>query len=192
MAKLPAVLSLNGEAHEQLPLTIASEVVSVTEGGSGYKQPWQKDDAEKSVKSTGMFEASGCAAWLQPFSTSEIPCEEPSLETVVQISELFSKDAVWAASIGSSGAQAAQSDRLVWPGGPMVTYVKSASDAVKDCFRQSLPLVHGHAVLWAWYMATMNAIVANDKPHLQQLWQVARTMTIQVGLPELNHDACYY
>lgn len=159
-------------------------------GGSGYKQPWQKADAEKSVKSTGMFEASGCAAWLQPFCTSEIPCEEPSLETVVQISQLFAKDAVWTASIGS-GAQEAQADRLVWPGGPMVAYVKSASDVVKDCFRQGLPLVHGHAVLWGWYMATMNAIVANDTPHLQQLWQVARTMTIQVGLPELNHDPCY-
>lgn len=182
LAKLPQFLELDDALHIAEPLTISAHAVSDKEGGSGYKHPWIETDARNALTTSGMFEASGNVFWLHPLPKPEMPIEEISLAAVYRLAEaLFSKQAVWQANVKLTGNSTGLMDRLIWPSScPMICCVNSVAEGAKAFFQQGLIPIAGLGILHAFYLAMCDAIVANDKAHIRLLWQMARSVTLQV------------
>ena len=124
-----------------------------------------------------MYEAGANILWVDPGVTrtsSELPIEEPAYATVWRYAnQFFSKDA--AVVVGSTGYS-----RLIFP---MVLegYVSKPEFVLqKDHFRSTVPLVGGHCVLYAWYLAMHQAIQQDDKEWAALLWRCGLTVTLQV------------
>ena len=131
---------------------------------------WLAEQCETSLRSTGLYEASGNALWLQTGTFSASPKEldqgDVNWGSLQQFKMAwFSKKASFKANVTrSSGQKKVKVDkaRLVWPT-VMVCAVSKIPDANKQYFDATLPLLAtGQFILWSWYLALFEAIQAAD------------------------------
>ena len=136
---------------------------------------------ENSLDTTMMCEAGANVLWLDPglspaFLADRRPwiaLEEPSVAVVRRtVNQFFSKDAAWSAKASCKG-------RLAWP----ITMEAAGLTRVEysaEYFDSSIRLLGGHTVLYAWYGAVRDALMARDDDMMRMLWECGLTMTLQV------------
>ena len=124
------------------------------------------------MDTTGIYEASGLALWLQTGafdgaaaakSTGPVRTFVPDIawrELEALEASLFSPSALHKHSV-TRGAKKQIRQRLLWPT-VMICGLADAKAAAQNFFDQQLPLVHGHYLVWAWYVAMFKAI-RNDE-----------------------------
>ena len=137
-----------------------------------------------------MYEAGANVLWLDPglspaFLADRRPwiaLEEPSVAVVRRtVNQFFSKDAAWSAKASCKG-------RLVWP----ITMEAAGLTRVEysaEYFDSSIRLLGGHTVLYAWYGAMRDALMARDDDMIRMLWECGLTMTPGQGVQDSNKKA---
>ena len=160
-----------------------------------FKEIWNPANAVRSINSTGMYEAGGNLTWLDPSLSGvpEVARSEPAWALVIQYASQYFSPAV--AIPDASGQKGL--GRIVFPFSPIEAYVKDidhmftggASEKGKT-MPEKLVLLTGHAMLYAWWLATARAVRAKDSGHVKLLWECALTCTIRASvhtnLGELN------
>ena len=119
------------------------------------------------MKVNGLYEASGLALWMRTgvyslgAGTDFNPGDVHVGALLTFVDNFFSKNtAMKAAILRGSAKKQKRKDRLVWPL-EMICCCGSAADVSKSSFDTSLNLAGCHFVLWAWYIALMEAMKAN-------------------------------
>lgn len=153
--------------HEHGALNIHDEA----EGLRSYKAPWRKLDAQTSLRSTGLYEASGNLFWTSPFPDSPqnamIAGETPSWDAIEVMARCFDPT-----SLGKHG-------RILFPV-TLTVHASSLGALDGDCFNGSLQVLMGHAAIYGWFVATFRTLDGDgDGANLGLLWQAALTVTLQ-------------
>ena len=188
--ELPEALGLTSGQHlwEVRPLKITDQEVKVDKQEMrSYKPAWSKSECLQSLASTGMYEASGNACWLDVGLAAadpqclHLPQPATSLEILSRISEaFFGRETAWKAQIKNASGQIVVTPRLIWPE-VMEAFVMDAKDLQCEAFAGSLRLVGGHTLLHAWFLAVLAALKECNTEYLRLLWECALTTTIQAG-----------
>ena len=132
------------------------------------KAVWDQSACLTSLKTSGLYEASGLALWLRCgiYSTAQgrdlDPGDIPFSEIAKFKDAFFSKEVVFRASVQRGAAKKAKiKERLLWPL-EMVCGCEQISDLKHDFFDGSLNLASCHFVLWSWFLAVFEALQASD------------------------------
>ena len=176
----------DGEPASHQPLEIKSEKITSKGTFTSYKAPWTAQAARDAAASTGMFEASANALWLNPHppTTGEerviagaLPCWKDVEETT---SRHFSADARQATPAESQGIGV---QRIMFPV-TITAHVDSTEQLTNHSFPSTLRALSGHVYIYALYYAMFKAIQEKDYGLLASLWQACLTTTIncRIGL----------
>ena len=177
---------------------------------SSFKPPWTSVDAVSSLMKTGMFEASGNLFWVNPsipgssvdVSDWSAPDELKEHRIIVgtlppwkrikeMATEFFSRRSVQIVHAAPPPAPSQGDDtpvnigRITFPT-ILAVYMDGGdtfqTQAQKDYFDASLPMLSGHAFVAAWYYAAFLAISQGDMLWLRSLVQAALTVTIHLRI----------
>ena len=115
------------------------------------------------MHASGIYEASGLALWLQTGAFGSSSHDDLNWQSLEGFKEkFFSKRVAFKASVTrmqGTKKQKSERKRILWPV-PMICAVDSITSACHENLDASLPLIGtGHFVLWAWYLATYEAIM---------------------------------
>ncbi|CAL1152351.1 unnamed protein product, partial [Cladocopium goreaui] len=183
--ELPKAYAKSKEMHKSAPLSIVSQAKSSE--SVGFKAGiWSSEQCDASMHASGIYEASGLALWLQTGAFGSSSHDDLNWQSLEGFKEkFFSKRVAFKASVTrmqGTKKQKSERKRILWPV-PMICAVDSITSACHENFDASLPLIGtGHFVLWAWYLATYEAIMQSDKEHLELLWEAALSVTLQLRL----------
>ena len=152
-----------------------------------FKEIWNPANAVRSIGSTGMYEAGGNLTWLDPVlcGVPDVARSEPAWALVIQYaSQYFSPAVAIPDASGKLGL-----GRLVFPFSPIEAYVKDIDNMFTGgapekgkTMPEKLVLLTGHAMLYAWWLATARDVPAKDRGHVTRLWECARTCTIRASV----------
>ena len=177
------------DLHTAAPLSIATD--TKLDEIASYKAPWNAPDASAALSSTGLYEAGGNALWLATnlALSSAIPTDIPTVRTVLRYKELyFGRDAMWNSKLCSSRGSR---NRLIWPFS-MECFALEATSVIHDHFKNTLQLVGGYPILWAWYAALQDAIEKRDQEMLTRLWECGLTVTLQARTSFITFCILFY
>ena len=153
---------------------------------SSFKPPWSVSDAVTSLKTNGLYEASGNLLAVNPHLPDDehervIAGSLPSWKQVQMIAQqFFGKDcgaAVQVASPAQSQGEQLTPVRITFPVTVSV-HIDAPEDAENKKVSTALPLLCGHTFVAAWYWAAFQAIQQDSFPWLLSLVQAALTVTI--------------
>ena len=164
------------------PLDIRSQLSDHKELSS-FKAPWRSGTALEAFQTTGLYEAGANVLWLDPGLTETeggVPLEEPTWQTLVELSHYF-RERLAEDDKGGSGGVAPMASRISFPT-MFEGHARSAADVKSDHFDGSIRLLGGHALAQAWYVATIQACANENHEWLRQLWQAALTITLKVSI----------
>ncbi len=175
------------DPREQRPVDIsANKDPGAATAWANYREPWSADRCKIARDTTGYYQAAANVAWLNPSLMGlHFPVQEPPLRFVLDIADrCFGQGAVFPGG-------GCVPPRLIFPF-VMEAYVKDVKHLSAPTFKQSLNLVGGHAVLWAWWLALFRAL-SPDKPdvkHLAFLWECGLSMTVLVRVSADDRECC--
>ena len=192
--------------HEHAPLAIVADTTATVKN---FKEPWNSKNCVDALTTTDLYEASGSIFWLD---TLEWQWLSASTERVahnvshVNWAQLRTAKSNWSeATFVNSAVDNERMRRWTFPGvyPTMVAGVAEArrgATSGRVCFA-GLPLLAGHAMVWAWYWEMLEALQAlaeertpSATRRIFQLYEAALTITIRMRAgPSLNQvllDSC--
>ena len=129
---------------------------------------WSTESSKVSLRTNGLYEASGVALWLRTGSYSvgsgrDVNPGEISCESLTKFkNDFFAKNAGIKATIRRGQAKKQrQKDRLLWPT-TMVVGCETLEQSEQYSADGGLNLAGGHFILWAWYLALWEALQASE------------------------------
>lgn len=131
-----------------------------------FKEMWDCGHAASSLSLNGLYEAGGSLFWIQPLPESG----QVSWTNVVKGLSLLNPKKM----------QHGASSRILWP----FCLETSAKDyqVNKDKYPLGLQLLHGHTVVFSWWLDMYQALVDTDEVKIGQLIECALCATVQVRL----------
>ena len=113
---------------------------------STYKETWQPQNAEASLRTRGLYEAGGSLFWVSPLASKDCDSE-----------------VTWAAVVKGCALLKPKcfegSKRILWP----FTLQTVTSDILAaDQYPKALEMVHGHVMLYSWWVEMYHALHTSD------------------------------
>ena len=148
--------------HEHQPLAIRKP--DSKDDLLTYVSPWNKEDAVISFKGTSMYKGGGNVFWLNPFvdrsrpNLCSIAGDPPLLSACLDAVENYALTKIHQEGVTEGKVSAAKEARIKFPH-VFTTFQWNLAMYEADHFDSSLPLVCGHAALWGFHLALMQALV---------------------------------
>ena len=134
-----------------------------------FKEMWDCGHAASSLSQNGLYEAGGSLFWIQPLPEPSQVSGQVSWSNVVKGLALLNPKKMHG---GTS--------RILWPF-CLETCAKDYQ-VTKDKYPVGLQLLHGHAVVFSWWLDMYQALVDTDEVKIGQLIECALCATVQVRL----------
>ena len=162
---------------------VGRDTAGATDKIVGHKHPWSKADAESSIHSKDMYEASINVDWVKPFCTSDdtqvLAGDIPTYEDVVNIVDtVFAVDS--AALAASQGKDLPKEYRKSFPF-VLATYMAEKDNVLQETFKHSLILLDGHAFVWVWWLHLFN-LISRVEPVGEGIQAAAVRHHLDIGL----------
>ncbi len=168
----------NAEMHARQPLTICQGPLS------SFKEPWDPRHCEESLFRTGLYEAGGNVAWIDPEVAAEEASDDPSWAWVWE----YAVTGFEAVAYGEG-----TDCRIRFPIG-LETYWEHYQPNAD--FPVGLKLLTAHGHLWSWYVAVFRGLGDGEVKRVLALYECALTATvttrIDVRKEALARDALLY
>ena len=133
-----------------------------------YKEMWSLQHSSESLTDQGLYEAGGSLWWCSPIPECS---GEVAWSTVVRGLGLLRPKEF---AVGKM--------RVRWP---LVLETGARRDAIpRDRYPAALQLLHGHVVVFSWWLAVYKALSASDTVWLTQLIECALSATVCVRILE--------
>ena len=134
-----------------------------------FKEMWDCGHAASSLSQNGLYEAGGSLFWIQPLPEPSQVSGQVSWSNVVKGLALLNPKKMHG---GTS--------RILWPF-CLETCAKDYQVS-RDKFPVGLQLLHGHTVVFSWWLDMYQALVDTDEVKIGQLIECALCATVQVRL----------
>ena len=139
--------------------------------GTTYKEVWIPDHCNESMRGEGLYEAGASLWWLEP---------------VPDAGDISWASVALAAKVLRPTETKAGHTRILWP---CVMYAGCRLGALSpDGFPKRLQLLHGHVLIFGWWLAVYKALAASDEKTLGMLIESALCVTIQLRALEKPAD----
>jgi hypothetical protein len=196
-----ADLDKSGGVRNATPMPIP---VSAKADG-GFKEPWRIANSVNSVASKGLYEAAGCATWinLELLEKKRLAGgEEPTWTLIKDFGEhhfsLGETDQTQSLPDGASSADGVSSELpMIFPG-VLEGYVLDLADletAAKDQSYPHVRVVSAHPMVYAWYYAMAKRLLSllalpsqTSRDRVEVLWRCGRQVTLRVRVTESPSD----
>ena len=138
-----------------------------------YKEMWNTQHAHESLRLRGIYEAGASMFWLEAMPSTK--------STFLTWSNVVAASALLRETVLPSG-----SCRILWPC-VLHAAVQLGNMSVHE-YPQVLQLLHGHELIFAFWLAIYKALFSRDEKTLSMLIETALCVTIQVRACETPEE----